>query len=144
MSDPSQPQYPSSGDTPPPPPSYGQQPGGQQPPQGWGQEPPQGWGQQPPQGYYPPQYYGPLPQRATNGLAIASLVLGIVWLYWIGSILALVFGYVARRQIRERNQNGDGMAIAGIVLGWVGIGSLVLLIAVGTIVSITESSYSGY
>jgi hypothetical protein len=28
----------------------------------------------------------------TNGLAIASMVLGIVWVYWLGSVLALVFG----------------------------------------------------
>jgi hypothetical protein len=52
------------------------------------------------------------------------MVLGIVWVYWIGSILALVFGYVARNQIRERGEGGDGMAIAGIVLGWVGVGVL--------------------
>lgn len=64
----------------------------------------------------------------TNGLAIASLVLGIVWVYWIGSILALVFGYVARRQIRENHQNGSGMAMAGIVLGWVGVGFLAFFI----------------
>jgi hypothetical protein len=32
-----------------------------------------------------------------NGLAIASMVLGILWLYWIGSILALIFGLVARQ-----------------------------------------------
>lgn len=139
MSDPSQPQYPSSGDTPPPPPPYGQPPG-HQPQQGWGQ---QGWGQQP-QGYYPPQYYGPMQQKTTNGLAIASMVLGIVWIYWIGSILALVLGYVARKQIRERNQNGDGMAIAGIVLGWVGVGFLVLIIAIGLLTTVAETSYSGY
>jgi len=83
-------------------------------------------------------------QKTTNGLAIASMVLGIVWIYWIGSILALVFGYVARKQIRERNQNGDGMAIAGIVLGWVGVGFLLLMIAIGTITSVASSSYSGY
>lgn len=136
MSDPSQPQYPSYGDTPPPPP-YGQQP--------YGQQPQQGWGEQPPQGYYPPQYYGPMQQKTTNGLAIASMVLGIVWVYWIGSILALVFGYVARKQIRERNQNGDGMAIAGIVLGWVGVGFLLLMIAFGVITSVaSSSSYSSY
>ncbi len=57
----------------------------------------------------------------TNGLAIASMVLGIVWLWWIGSILALVFGYVALGQIRQRHEGGRGMAIAGIVLGWVGV-----------------------
>jgi len=59
------------------------------------------------------------------------MVLGIVWLYWIGSVLALVFGYVARRQIRERGDNGDGMAIAGIVLGWIWIGLLVIAAIAG-------------
>ncbi|MCZ2837852.1 DUF4190 domain-containing protein [Modestobacter sp. VKM Ac-2985] len=86
--------------------------------------------------YGPPPYgYGYPPPQRTNGLAIASMVLGIVWLYWIGSILALVFGYVAKKQIRERGEGGDGMATAGIVLGWVGIGvlaiPLVLAIAAG-------------
>ena len=68
--------------------------------------------------------------RSTNGLAIAAMVLGIVWVYWIGSILALIFGYVARGQIRNANgsQGGNGMAIAGIVLGWVGIGTLALMV----------------
>jgi hypothetical protein len=63
-----------------------------------------------------------------NGLAIASMVLGIVWIYWIGSILALVFGYVSRRQIKKTGQKGEGFALAGIVLGWVGVGILVLVI----------------
>jgi hypothetical protein len=69
-------------------------------------------------------------QRSTNGLAIASMVLGIVWIYWIGSILALIFGYIAKGQINrsQGRQTGRGMAIAGIVLGWVGIGFLTLCI----------------
>ena len=56
------------------------------------------------------------------------MVLGIVWVYWIGSILALIFGYIAKGQINQSGgrQGGKGMAIAGIVLGWVGIGFLVL------------------
>ncbi|UUU32825.1 DUF4190 domain-containing protein [Streptomyces sp. CA-210063] len=61
-------------------------------------------------------------------MAVASMVLGILWIYWIGSILALVFGYVARKQIRERDESGGGMATAGIVLGWVGVGVLTLLV----------------
>ena len=71
----------------------------------------------------------------TNGLAIASMVLGILWLYWIGSILALVFGYVAKSQIKRSNgaQTGRGMAIAGIVLGWVGVGLLALVIVIAII-----------
>ena len=91
----------------------------------------------PPPGVVPPygQPYGyghPYAlQRRTNGLAIASMVLGILWLYWIGSILALVFGYIARKQVRERGEAGGGTAIAGIVLGWVGVGLLGLLLVVG-------------
>ncbi len=78
--------------------------------------------------------------RATNALAVASLVLGIVWLYWIGSILALVFGYVALIQIRERNESGHGLAVAGIVLGWVGVGIGILTL---TIALITAGAGSG-
>jgi hypothetical protein len=59
-------------------------------------------------------------------MAIASVVLGILWLFWVGSALALVFGYVGRNQIRQTGEGGDGLAIAGIVLGWIGIGLLVL------------------
>ena len=68
--------------------------------------------------------------KSTNGLAISSMVLGIVWVYWLGSILALIFGYVALGQIRDSGgrQGGRGMAIAGIVLGWVGVGVLTLCI----------------
>jgi Domain of unknown function (DUF4190) len=82
-----------------------------------------------PAGYGHPGWAPPyaVPQaRPTNGLAVASLVLGAVWLFWIGSVLALVFGYVARGQVRRNGEGGDGLAIAGIVLGWVGVGFLVL------------------
>ncbi len=61
------------------------------------------------------------PSTPTNGFAIASMVLGIVWVYWIGSVLAIIFGYVALRQIKESRHQGRAMAIAGIVLGWVGV-----------------------
>ena len=87
----------------------------------------------PPPQYPPAPYgYGPYgpPRVGTNGLPVASLVLGIVWIYWIGSILALIFGYVARQQIRERNEAGDGLAIAGIVLGWVGVGVLAIFLII--------------
>ena len=120
---------------------YATQPGWGQPAQGWGQQPPQGWGQYPPQGW--PGAYPQLQYRTTNGLAIASLVLGIMWIYWLGSILALVLGYVARKQIRERNQAGGGMATAGIVLGWIGVGTLLLMIGLFAVTGVVESS-AGY
>jgi Domain of unknown function (DUF4190) len=104
-----------------------QQPGWQQPT--W-QQP--GWQQPPAPGYGPPAGYPAYPwaPQRTNGMAVASMVLGILWIYWIGSILALVFGYIARSQIRERGEGGSGMAVAGIVLGWVGLGILLLIVVV--------------
>jgi hypothetical protein len=79
---------------------------------------------------YPPQpIYVQRP--ATNGKAVASLVLGILCLYGIGSILALIFGFIARKEIDASggSQSGRGMATAGIVLGFIGIGIMLLLIA---------------
>lgn len=76
----------------------------------------------PPNAYQAPQ--------STNGYAIASLVLGIVWLWWIGSILALVFGYKAKGEIAQSGgtQSGAGLATAGIVLGWVGVAFAALFV----------------
>jgi hypothetical protein len=70
----------------------------------------------------------PTQPQPTNGLAVAALVLGIVWAFWIGSALAIVFGHVALGQIRQRNQSGKGMAVAGLVLGYVGAGTFVLFV----------------
>lgn len=79
----------------------------------------------------PPIYYNYAPVSRTSGLAIASMVLGILWVYWIGSILALIFGHVALSQTsRDETLRGRGMAIAGLVLGYVGVGTLLLIIIV--------------
>jgi hypothetical protein len=68
--------------------------------------------------------------RQTNGLSVASLVLGIVWVLGIGSILAVIFGFVARKQIKDSGgrQTGEGLALAGIILGFVGVFGLILWI----------------
>lgn len=58
-----------------------------------------------------------------NGLAVAALILGIVWLFWVGSVLAIILGIVALGQIKRSDgaQDGRGLAIAGIVLGSIGV-----------------------
>jgi hypothetical protein len=80
----------------------------------------------------------PYEQPGTNGLAIASLILGLVgWVpCGLGSILAVVFGFVARRQIRDtgRGSGGDGLAIAGIVLGFLGILAWIVLTFWGALI----------
>lgn len=70
-------------------------------------------------------------QPPTSGLAIASLVLGIVWVYWIGSILAIIFGAIAIKQCNRGERTGKGMAVAGLVLGIVGaVVALIIFVAV--------------
>lgn len=56
------------------------------------------------------------------------MVLGILWLWWLGSILAVVFGHVSLRQIRVSGQGGRGMAIAGLVLDYLGLAVLIVVI----------------
>jgi hypothetical protein len=81
-------------------------------------------------GYPPPIIYQQVQAKSpTNGLAIASMVLGIIWVWWVGSILAVIFGHVALRQIARDGKQGRGMAIAGLVLGYVGVATLAIFIA---------------
>ncbi len=90
---------------------------------------------------------GAVPKLPTNGKATASLVLGIlglVILYLIGPILALVFGYQAKNEIEASNgtQGGGGAATAGIVMGWIGIGLAVLYLVLVLIFGVAAFSLS--
>lgn len=114
---------------PPPPPGGDQWGQPQQPQQPWGQPEQQVWGQPTQQ----PQWSGGQPAggQQTNGMAIGSLVasiLGLVCFYFIGPIIGVILGYMARKQIRESGgaQGGEGMAMAGIIIGWIGIALSVL------------------
>jgi len=94
-----------------------------------------------PQWPVPPAYY--YVSRPTNGLAIASMILGVLVLDGVGSVLALIFGIVALRQIRRRGEGGRGMAIAGVVLGSVGVVLVVAAIIVIVCVALAGGFHSG-
>jgi hypothetical protein len=65
------------------------------------------------------------------------MVLGIVWVYWVGSVLAVIFAHIALRQMRANPTiRGRGMAIAGMVLGYVGLGLLGLAVLFGVLSSL--------
>ena len=72
-----------------------------------------------------PGYPSPAAAPTTSGLAIASLVTGLFfWCFFVPGVVSVVLGYLALEQIADSGgaTRGRGMAIAGIVLGWVGIG----------------------
>lgn len=87
---------------------------------------------------YQPQY----PQQMiavhsrTNGLAGASLGFGIgqFLLPILGAMIAVVCGHVARAQIRRNGEQGDGLALAGLVLGYLGILIPLLLVVLGLVI----------
>jgi hypothetical protein len=80
----------------------------------------------------PPIVYGPIPRP--SGFAVASLVLGIIGLFlsWltfgIPSMLAVVFGHVGVSRVRRGVGDGKGMAIGGMVLGYLVIALFVVFV----------------
>lgn len=75
--------------------------------------------------------------RPTNRLAVVSMVMGAASfgiLPVIGAIVAIVTGHEARAQIRQTGDDGAGMALVGLILGyvnlalaWIGMVLLVIL-----------------
>jgi hypothetical protein len=87
---------------------------------------------------YRPGTY-PATQR-TNQMAVASLVCGIgqIFFWFVAGVPAIIFGHVARRQIRQTGEAGSGMATAGLILGYVGV--LVPIMALIALVALLSAS----
>jgi peptidyl-prolyl cis-trans isomerase B (cyclophilin B) len=113
-------------------PPYGTQPYGTQPygTQPYGTQP---YGTQPyePYGYpghpYPPYPY-PYPAPRTNALAIASLVCAFLF-----APLGIVFGHLSLSQIRRSGEDGRGLALAGLVIGYVVTIAAILAVVAATL-----------
>lgn len=133
MSDPSQQggenQQPAYGQNNPPPtygqqapaPTYGQQPQGQQP-YGQQQTPPPGYVQQP---YGQQPYAAYPPQPGTNVLAIVAIISA----FFI-PIAGIICGHIARKQIRETGEQGDGLALTGLIVGYVFTALIIVFIVI--------------
>lgn len=88
--------------------------------------------------------YQPPPPNGTNSMAIASMVLGVAEFFTAGltAIPAVVCGHIARRQMKETAQRGDGLATSGLVLGYMAIIFWSVLIAaslVGMAISVAHN-----
>ncbi|MEI3847442.1 MULTISPECIES: DUF4190 domain-containing protein [unclassified Microbacterium] len=144
MSDstPQSPQNPEPGSYPPvpPPPSPAQASPGAYPPASQGAYPP-AYGSDPAAApgaaYGSTQAYGSAPSYGygygapakTNTLAIVSLISSIasfVILPFIGSIVGVITGHMSLNQLKTSGEQGRGMALAGTIVGWVGLGLTIL------------------
>jgi hypothetical protein len=80
---------------------------------------------------YQPQYAGAPQALPSSTLATVSMIAGILGFTafpLIGTVVALIAGYQARKETRAAPPlaSGDGMATAGIVMGWIQVGLLVV------------------
>lgn len=141
---------------------YGQQPGGYDP---YGQQPysaqpysgqpgydpyaqQQGAYQQP----YQQPYQNPYQPRGTNGMAIGALICGLAGIFIapvVASIVGIILGHLARKKIQETGEEGDGMALAGLITGYIGAGLWILgcggyLVIVFIFIGASAASSSSY
>ena len=95
---------------------------------------------------FPVQVYQP--PVTTNSLARASLVLGVAEFFTMGltAIPAIICGHMAKREMRQTGQRGDGLATSGLVLGYMAVifwGILIVLSIVGAVISATGGPGGG-
>lgn len=79
----------------------------------------------------------------TNGMAIASLACGIGGFFvFPASFAAVVLGHIARREIEQTGEAGNGLATAGLILGYIGsvIGALLIIVIVGAVLFLASWS----
>jgi hypothetical protein len=88
------------------------------------------------------------PAMPTNSLARASLILGVAEFFSMGltAIPAVICGHLAKSEMRQTGQRGDGMATAGLVLGYMAIifwGIVVVLAILGAAISVAGAGPGG-
>ena len=97
-----------------------------------------------PAGAWPTPWPMPVyqPPASTNSLARASMILGVAEFFSMGltAIPAVICGHVAKREMRQTGQRGDGLATAGLVLGYMAIifwGIIIVLSILGAAISMS-------
>jgi hypothetical protein len=83
-----------------------------------------------------PQYAGYPQPRPTNGMAIASLVASL-----LVAPLGIVFGHISLHQIKRSGEDGKGLAIAGLVIGYLAtVGAIIGLVFVVAMMAVVGSA----
>jgi type IV pilus assembly protein PilA len=81
---------------------------------------------------------GQPPLAGTSGMAVASLVSGILFFIFPAAILAIVLGHLSRAEIRRSagRLKGAGMALTGLILGYLGVAVIPLVLIIAIIAAI--------
>jgi hypothetical protein len=84
-----------------------------------------------------PRTFLPAPRPRANGKAVGAAVCGLLCVPTLGftGIPAVILGHAARAEIERTGEGGDGLALTGLVFGWLSVAAwsilMTLLIAVG-------------
>jgi type IV pilus assembly protein PilA len=85
----------------------------------------------------PPESRSPvaLADAKTSGKAVASLILSFFSLFFIPGVIAVVLGHIAYSEIKKSagRLKGQGVAIAGLILGYLGIAAIPFLLIIAAI-----------
>ncbi|MFJ6982406.1 MULTISPECIES: DUF1707 and DUF4190 domain-containing protein [unclassified Streptomyces] len=79
-----------------------------------------------------PRTFLPAPPPPTNGKAVGAMICGVLttMTFGITGIPAVILGHTARNEIRRTGESGDGLAMAGIVLGWISVAGWAFFLAI--------------
>lgn len=86
----------------------------------------------------------------TSSLAVVSLIFGILaymFLPGIGALVAVICGHAARSEIRREppgSIEGDGLALAGLILGWIQLALVVIALGIVILFLIGAIAFSGW
>ncbi len=71
----------------------------------------------------------------TSGLAVGSLISGILFFFFPAAVLAIVLGHLSRSEIRRSGgrKKGAGMALAGLIFGYFGVAIIPIVLIVAAI-----------
>jgi hypothetical protein len=86
------------------------------------------------------------PPVTTNSLARASLLLGVAEFFTMGltAVPAIICGHMAKREMRQTGQRGDGLATSGLVLGYMAVIFWGILIALSIVTAVISASGGGF
>jgi len=152
VTDPNLPDQPGGPVPPPPPPpsapAYGQPAApayGQPAAPAYGQPAAPAYGQ-PAYGQTAPGYAQPAGAK-TNVLAIVSLIAsiaGFVIAWGIGSIVGIICGHISLNQIKKTGEQGRGLAVAGLIVGYIGLALAILSVIILAIVFGSIAASGGF
>ena len=84
-----------------------------------------------------PQHWSPPPVATTNSSAVGAVVCAVLTpLTWgLTSVPGVVLGHKARAEIRRSGERGDGLALSGLIVGYLAMSfwALVLMVAVAAV-----------